>query len=407
MKKLIFFLPILALFSLVFISCQSTDNITSPEKDLAKSWSWSVFPNGVTSNVVPLVSGQDYAHPIGAVTITYSGGTLTLSYNLNNPDCKLTEIHVDLAKVQQIYGPTHLDGLHVNSSGNPVIGNFDFSQENPDGFALPYSVQFTAAQLQAALGGTAQGTILVGAHGIACCPGDGGTGTPIYCPDLSQYVQFSTEGAHYNPYVFYPVKVYDANGNYLTEFPAWCVDHIRSFERNVLYNARFISTACNPLPSDIGCIIDLPQNLDLLNYLLNNFDPGNTYPGIGSVTTDVYQAVIWLITDGTYDVNTNFHPDTLVVSALYNYVASQGEGYIPQCGDKMAIIVVDANWDYCNNPSWEGFQPLIIWKTVECVPEMDCETCWAIPLLNGAPNEAQSNLYPGHVWFRYFGYTIP
>ena len=73
----------------------------------------------------------------------------------------------------------------------------------------------------------------------------------------------------------------------------------------------------------------------------------------------------------------------------------------------MAVIVVDKNWDYCSNGSWEGFQPLIIWKTIECTPETtyDCETAYGFQYpVAPSPNNT-SSLFPGHIWFRYNGFT--
>lgn len=419
MKKLFTLISFLALFSLIFIGCQSSEDITSPIGDLDKPGPlvWSAFPSGVTNNVVPLIAGQDYANPVGEVTITYvPGGSLKISYNLFSPECNLTEIHVDLAKTQSIYTSSNTTGLKVNSQGNPSIGQFDFSMENEEGFSLPYEIEFTSSELVEALGGSASGTILIGAHGVVCCPGEEGTGTPVYCPDLSAFAKYSSTGPVYTPngtppYAFGDLLLYDNNSVQVGSYPTFCIDLDRDIQDG-LKDARFICTYGSELPADIGCITEFPGNLDVFNYFINNFAIGDLYNG-DEIQADEFQAIIWkLLEDRPVPNNSNFSPNMTLVNALVAEILVAGEGFIPQCGDLVAIIVVDANNDYCadGDPERVGFgtgnQPLIFWKPVECEPLMGCETVWAIPLLNGMPNEDESNLYPGHVWFRYFGFSL-
>lgn len=406
MKKVFSLFLSVALFSLIFISCQSTEDITSPvdlNKPTPKLLNWG-NPNPINGyEYIDLVAGQN--NPVGKVYITKeSNGDITVKYSLNSSDCKITEVHVDIAKDLGIYSSSLLGGFHVNSQGNPQHGLFDKNLSFGEGTSEDVVVTFKASEMQQWLGvSNYSGKLYIAVHAGVCCPTGTVSGEANYCLDLSEYAKFSTNGSHYNPYVFNPVKVYDANENYLTQFSAWCVDPVRGFDRDVIYNARFISTACDPLPVDISCIIKNPDNLDLLNYLINNFEAGNTYQGIGNVDNAVYQAVIWKITYGSYQTNSNFNPDITVVEALYSFVVTNGEGYKPQCGDKMAIIVVDADYNYCSPQTWLGYQPLIIWKTIECTSQTiyDCETAYGFKY---QPDNT-SSLFPNHVWFRYNGFN--
>ncbi len=407
MNKLTILFSFFVLTSLIFLGCQNNDDIISPDGDLNKPkpvvLNWG-DPSPIVGEWVDLVAGQH--NVVGKVYITKNGaGDITVRYTLDSDDCKITEVHVDIAKDLGIFSSTLPGGFHVNRNGNPQHGLFDktisFGEE---GTFDDVEVTFLASEIQQWLGVSSySGKLYVAAHSEVCCPEEGsGVDEPEYCLDLSEYVKFSTNGGRYNPYRFAPVKVYDANSTYLTEFPAWCVDQGRSWVRDYVFNARFISTACETLPTDISCIIGNPNNLDLLNYLLNNFEPGNIYDNIGLVRTEEFQATIWTIMDGSYNPGTLFIPDPAVVTALYNYVAANGEGYAPDCGEKMAIIVVDADWDYCTN-SYDGHQPIIIWKTIECTPQTiyGCETAYGFKY----PADGTSSLFPGHVWFRYNGFN--
>ena len=95
--------------------------------------------------------------------------------------------------------------------------------------------------------------------------------------------------------------------------------------------------------------------------------------------------------------------DQIVDMAMTN-----GAGFVPSCGDKVLILVYATGPDGTREPCDPGLnrQVVAIERTIECQTNCDSETVWAIPLLNGLPTEDQSNLYPGHIWFRYFGFTL-
>lgn len=64
-----------------------------------------------------LCAGQDI--DVGTVTITEVGGSLVITYDLNEP-WVLCESHVDIGD--------ELDDLHTNAPGNPQVGLFDLSR---------------------------------------------------------------------------------------------------------------------------------------------------------------------------------------------------------------------------------------------------------------------------------------
>ena len=318
MKKLYIFIPLIAIISVLFWGCEKNQDVTSANENVNKkiSLTWG-DPQPITGDYVDLVAGQH--NPVGKVYITKeTDGDITIRYTLNSEDCKITEVHVDIAKDLGIYSDDLKGGFHVNSQGNPQHGLFDKTEDFGDGTFDDVTITFSAAEMEEWLGVSSySGKLYIAIHAGVCCPSGTTNGEANYCLDLSDYVYFSTNGSHEVPsYHFNPVKVYDANQNYLTEFPAWCVNYHREFVRDSIIEARFISTACDTLPDDLACIIGHPENLDRLNYLLNNFQPEQSYTNIGYVGNEEYQLVIWKLMDGDYPPNNN--ADLAVVNALYN-----------------------------------------------------------------------------------------
>jgi hypothetical protein len=408
MRKLITFFSAFAFFSLIFIGCQSSEDITSPAGDLDKPvvLNWS-DPSPIVGEWVDLVAGQH--NVVGKVYITKNGaGDITVRYTLNSEDCKITEVHVDIAKDLGIFSSTLPGGFHVNSQGNPQHGLFDKNVSfGEEGTFDDVVVTFLASEIQQWLGvSNYSGKLYIAAHAGVCCPEGTTSGDPEYCLDLSEYVKFSSGGPQYNGgalYTFEPLKVYDVNSSLITQYDTWCIDLDRSIERNVLLNARFISTACDPLPSDINCIIEYPENLDVFNYFINHYAVGDLYNG-EEIQSDEYQAIIWkLLEDKAIPNNTNFHPNMILVNALVADLLIKGNGFKPGCDEKMAILVVNKDWDFCANPVYQGNQPLVIWKTIECTPKTiyGCETAYGFKY----PADGTSSLFPNHVWFRYNGFT--
>ena len=412
MKKLLFLFSFLAFSSLIFIGCQSGEDITSPAEDLDKPvvLEWG-NPNPIVGDWVDLVAGQH--NVVGKVYITKSGGDIIVRYTLNSSDCKITEVHVDIAKDLGIFSNSLKGRYHVNSQGNPQHGLFDKNISFGEGTSEDVVVTFKASEMQQWLGvSNYSGKLYVAAHAGVCCPEGTTTGEANYCLDLSEYVKYSSFGPQYNGgtlYTFDPIKMYDANSNLITQYDTWCIDLDRDFQVGVKFNARFISTACDPLPSDINCIIEYPENLDVFNYFINHYTVGDLYNG-EEIQSDEFQAIIWkLLEDRVIPNNTNFHPNMNLVNALVADLLIAGNGFKPGCNEKMGIIAVDADNDYCNDPdptspnNFLGNQPLIFWKTIECTTQTiyGCETAYGFKYLP----DATSSLFPKHVWFRYNGFT--
>ena len=170
MKKLSILFSFLVLSSLLFISCQSTENITSPTSDLNKpdppTFTWGT-PTAVNTTAgdttdVTLIAGQN--QPCGHITIYSDGDFIYVTYYTDS-GWTLTETHLMI-----VADPSD---FIVNNAGNPKVGQFPFGDTglNTDHsvtYAVPYPAGVVAGQ-----------TVYVGAHAVVKGNCEEGTGADI------------------------------------------------------------------------------------------------------------------------------------------------------------------------------------------------------------------------------------
>jgi hypothetical protein len=390
--KYLLFSSFLLMIAFVIGGCQGESEMISPNEDLSKKPIVLVWgdPDPISENCVELVAGQHDV--VGEVCVEKIGDDLKITYTLSGEDSKITEVHVDLASE---LSNDPVTGFHANKKGNPQFGHFDKSYDFGEGTSDPVEVYFTYNELKAALGVssiTAGTKIYIAAHSGVCSPEEG-TGDPILCPDLPDgstssitEVPQHTQGA---PLV-YANYVYESNN--FGPFDGWCIDP----DRRIQFSGQVVNFLCT-YEEDINCtqggFIDHPENMDLVNWVINN---RTSYP---TATNNDIQWVIWKL---LYDnVSSSYQPDDpALVDQIVADAHSYGESFTPGCDEVAAVIVYDAGAEWCSYPS--GFpQVIIIEFPVECFPQYGCETAMGF----NYPVDNTSSLFPGHVWFRYFGYT--
>ena len=147
--------------------------------------------------------------------------------------------------------------------------------------------------------------------------------------------------------------------------------------------------------------IEFPDNFDLINYLVNHYSIGdqvqgykntgsNVYPfndlagfspdgGMQTITVADIQNAIWSLIDDQPASQSWMNPkNPNAVWGMIYAAVSAGEGFIPQCNDKIVTILVPVNCS--GNPQWElsqfiTFQPAISYFQIPCVTE--CYNGWA------------------------------
>lgn len=159
-------------------------------------------------------------------------------------------------------------------------------------------------------------------------------------------------------------------------YTAWCVDVDHAISIGTEYQGQAFSSL-GALPAGV---VDHPENMDLVNYVLNQ-----DYLSQGMSYGDIQLAIWMLIDDTTTEPGpyTPGHAEAIVADALAN-----GEGFVPSCGDILAVVVV---------PEVIA-QTTIIEYTLPCLEVgQRGETAWAI-----ADNAIDFN----QGWGSYFLFTF-
>jgi hypothetical protein len=272
------------------------------------------------TTVIDLVAGQNEV--IGNVTVEQVGDELVVTYNVTEPGWCLTTTHLYVgSEPAQRHSP----------------GRFPYKHENLDCVTVDV---FTISDIEG-------DTVYVATHADASFSSDNNS-----IPLGDGTVQYTLNGTDLDSYFDNTI-----NGVIDGTYNGWCVDVERAIYLGADYDGTTYSTLSD-FPTDL---VDRPENMDLINYIINQdyFEQGMSYGDI--------QLAIWTLIDNTTTYPgpyTQANVDTIVADALAN-----GEGFVPSCGDVVAIIV---------EPTVEA-QTTIIEYPVPCVTGGNrTETAWAL-----------------------------
>lgn len=151
-----------------------------------------------------------------------------------------------------------------------------------------------------------------------------------------------------------------------------CVDLNHSISSNIEYTCTLYSSL------DMNAPVDKPENLDLLNYMLNHQDEymadlnlGGL--GLGAATKKDILAAGWTLVDNS-PIPNNLKGNQLRVDYIVNQAFLYGEGFIPGPDDIIGIII------YCGTKV-----QVTLMEFIRGDIELGSETAWAqgdFPFLN-------------------------
>lgn len=331
-----------------------------------------------------LYAGQDA--DIGTVTVQRSGATLEVIYDLTAPSC-MTEAHVyiDTEPLSGNLSPGNAANANNGNGRNKNRGTYLYFGGELDSCDTSYTVEISVAD---DLGVTSTTELYIAAHAKV----EQATLIGYEEPDLDAFnlalpdtVDFRVTGATDS---YFSITI--ADGVLKGTYTGWCVDLGRFIYTNTDYTANVYSSY-DPNFADLG-LVDHPENIDLVNYLLNQNWVGQTSPSGGTYTAYEVQRAIWtLIDDNTGFGGTQAHIDEIVADAYAN-----GEGYVPGCGDVVAVALASYN-----DAGKINAQVIIAQVELECEPiyEFSSESAWAW---------GENELNPGQNgrWGWYFEYTL-
>lgn len=135
---------------------------------------------------------------------------------------------------------------------------------------------------------------------------------------------------------YFEISVQDSGvlqGNY----SGWCADLATRIEDGKSYSAKFYSSYDQDLPEGL---VNRPENLDEMNWLINQYPVGESSPGgFGEYTSGDVQLAIWTLLDDSFDTTTVGPYSQERVDELVAMALSQGSGFYPSCKQIVGIIL--------------------------------------------------------------------
>ncbi len=140
-------------------------------------------------------------------------------------------------------------------------------------------------------------------------------------------------------------------------FGSYCIDTDRKIKKGIVYSAR-VFPSYDSLPSGL---VEHPENLDLVNWILNQGYVGQPSPSGEMYTCGDIQIAIWkLLEDELPDdvANTADPWDPNRVDEILADVYANGEGFSPGSGGKYALILVPVDYADAEEPNMDPSKPV-------------------------------------------------
>jgi hypothetical protein len=311
---------------------------------------------------------------VGQVEVCNDGDYLYVKYII---DADLTPGDTSDDGVPTLITYTH---LHVatdpeeipQKKGNPIPGKFDYKTMHDPG-VMDHTYQIP-------LDWDPNTDVYVAAHAVVSKEG-GLNGLETALPDqVTMSVQYPYSGGP----AYFPVTTISGGTLLDGTYEGWCIDTDNVIYQNTDYTANVYSSY-----EDLTGLVEFPENMDLVNWIINQDFVGQSSPGCGEYYTygDIQRAIWSLLEDNNSTSGlgpwSQCRVDEILAAALAN-----GEGFVPGCNDLVAVVLAPVNTNQVIIA-----QVTLIDVMVPCYP-ID-ETAWG-----------EGDDFPGKNWAMYFTYTI-
>ena len=251
---------------------------------------------------------------MGTVSVVDDSNFITVTYDVFSEGWVLT--------ATQLYiGPE--PDIPANKPGDPVLGQFPFNHIHDPGVT-----SFTVGPVY-----ISDSNYVIAAH-VDAEKWVIVTTVDSICELLPETVDFSCSGI--GPDCYLNIDV--INGEWLDgTYLGWCIDLDDFIGFGNVYEDADVYCSIDPLPDSL---VDHPENIDLINWILNNVTLGQTSACGGIFTFGDIQKAIWDLIDdeiaGTVLLGewSQCRADEIVTMALSN-----GEGFKPELGDYLGVIL--------------------------------------------------------------------
>lgn len=316
---------IIPLLATLFISCEKNSDFS-----IRTSGKMTVNDLNMISYVSqPICGGDLHADlfagkdtKVGEVIVTLKGSLLFVEYKALD-GWAFSETHLSVTN--------SLGEVPTNKGGNPMIGLFNY-QSNHEPAVTGYVYANIAA----------------------------GNGEEIYIlaqAEVNPVLEWKTNLESFNGSlpetaimkVAYPYpgstsyfKTTITNGGILDgTFNGWCVD-----VNNVIYDGTDypvnVISSYDPGFSSLG-LVEKPENMDIVNWIINQNYPGKTAPDLTIYTYGDVQRAIWELVEDNPSESGLGEWSQVRVESILEEAAASGTNFEPQCGDKVALILNGAD----------------------------------------------------------------
>lgn len=138
---------------------------------------------------------------------------------------------------------------------------------------------------------------------------------------------------------YFEVNVTDS-GLLKGKYRGWCADWATLIEDDTVYQAKVYSSYSNSLPSGL---VDKPEYLDEVNWLLNEHVVGEPSEAGGNFTSGDLQVAIWTLIDDSFSTSTVGPFSQARVNELVATALEQGSDFKPNCKQSVGIIIEPGN----------------------------------------------------------------
>jgi hypothetical protein len=364
------------ILGLIFAGCGDITNLTTPGSTTTEGITYLTKGTAAIPNEYPLYAGQHWL--VGNVLVWHSVEYEEL--------CVRYELSQDvLDEGWRIY-ETHLAVGHEvgdipqTKKGNPIPGQFLYGDDELEGeesweICIPFGQ--LGVEEPGDLDVECGNELVIAAHAVVKKLG-GLEGLDLILPDQAYLCIDSQPG----PNGYFGATI--SGGTVLDGFyDGYCID-TGSYIDDTFCDWVNIYSSYEELPTGL---VDYPENLDLVNYIMNQDYIGKTSSCDGAYTPGDVQWAIWQLVDSNPSAGCCAGPwEQCRVDEILADAAANGEGYEPVCGEKAVVLLVPT----------EGIQPIIIMVDVPCEGD---ETAWGAEELG----EIQ---FSGKNWATYFTYEI-
>lgn len=260
--------------------------------------------------VTDLFAGQDFL--VGTVTVQWNiDGNVYVTYEIAEDDWYMTEVHV---------------------------GWFDYDElprkmipgQAQKGFEDLHDWVYTVTIPQADIGDDCY----FGLHAVVE-KAYGLEGLEIALPNqVTMYVTYPYTGG---PSYF---QTFVNGGSVLAgQYDGWCIDTDHTIGNGTVYTANVYSSY-EDLPAGT---VEHPENLDLVNWILNQGYVGQSSACGGTYTYGDVQRAIWTLVEDANSTSGLGAWSQCRVDEILAAADADGEGFEPECGDVVAVILDPVN----------------------------------------------------------------